>query len=166
MSTISIHLMFLLIEGKEYEKAIYPDHFNTSHVSINQRIRILQTGLTRISIHLMFLLIQTDLQIVLPACDISIHLMFLLINIPARSLRPSFCDFNTSHVSINPELIRIPGDMNSDFNTSHVSINRRSPSSVACRSQNFNTSHVSINPRGRSPGCSIPDAFQYISCFY
>ena len=74
--------------------------FNTSHVSINQRLHRDCEHQEAISIHLMFLLIGSG------------------------SL-PKFLDanFNTSHVSIN----RVPSAITAfcfwKFNTSHVSIN-------------------------------------------
>ncbi len=77
--------------------------FNTSHVSINQRLHRDCEHQEAISIHLMFLLIGSG------------------------SL-PKFLDanFNTSHVSIN----RVPSAITAfcfwKFNTSHVSINRGS----------------------------------------
>ena len=97
---ISIHLMFLLI-FEEVEGYIKERHFNTSHVSINQRSlfpadrtgtdfntshvsinrgrKQLRESDIRISIHLMFLLIQASLCSRSPIFVISIHLMFLLI---------------------------------------------------------------------------------------
>ena len=74
---ISIHLMFLLIEGMTKDDAKAMD-FNTSHVSINHGKQAVLSQRQVISIHLMFLLIA---QITL--------------------VKPGRYHFNTSHVSIN-----------------------------------------------------------------
>ena len=117
---ISIHLMFLLISGQRMHYRIKSNYFNTSHVSINRSHRN---------------------AAVLPL-SISIHLMFLLIAYQ-RAIEIAKCNFNTSHVSINPAKLGRKATGDSDFNTSHVSIN-------LCQG--------SKNGHG--------DEFQYISCFY
>ena len=97
-------------------------HFNTSHVSINLWCSDGMACVTGISIHLMFLLITFWNLLPGGATLISIHLMFLLIPFAVR-WKVLDCHFNTSHVSINPELEVWIQKAVEHFNTSHVSIN-------------------------------------------
>ena len=97
---ISIHLMFLLIRQCFIHQRLF-HHFNTSHVSINQKYSKGTQSAWGISIHLMFLLIKDTKRRGKSSCKISIHLMFLLILIAVQTV-VNVLHFNTSHVSINP----------------------------------------------------------------
>ena len=81
--------------------------------------------------------------------NISIHLMFLLIAV-STSVASIICNFNTSHVSINPTGATDTA-FDKNFNTSHVSINPSRSLVTWFASCYFNTSHVSIN-QGLSVG--------------
>jgi len=76
---ISIHFMFLLINYLSSIPHSFNHNFNTSHVSINPRFRLLALCDDIISIHLMFLLIYGNNSGWFRCFTISIHLMFLLI---------------------------------------------------------------------------------------
>ena len=99
-------------------------HFNTSHVSINPARSNGAAAGKKISIHLMFLLIFKVWVPLVTGCTISIHLMFPLIE-SKSSYISGFKNFNTSHVSINPDQRAQHGCSSRYFNTSHVSINHR-----------------------------------------
>ena len=98
---ISIHLMFLLIR-RAWKNFWQREDFNTSHVSINLTSWFMKRFMIGISIHLMFLLILGT----------------------TKCATLWYWNFNTSHVSINPEDILVNA-LHLDFNTSHVSINQR-----------------------------------------
>ena len=110
--------------------------------------------------------------------------MFLLI-LTTDQVQNYTADFNTSHVSINPQW-QTGESVEANFNTSHVSINRYGGESGVVRqlisihlmfllighvrvqevhSHYFNTSHVSIN-LNEKPILNRLFIFQYISCFY
>ena len=73
--------------------------------------------------------------------------MFLLIKMSWKRTRSQW-NFNTSHVSINPEQAIKDYKAQLNFNTSHVSINLFSV--LFCHGVvDFNTSHVSINQENR-----------------
>ena len=90
----------------------------------------------------MFLLIGGGPGSIAAGNRISIHLMFLLI-----VLKSSFATCSLH------------------FNTSHVSINRNVVQSVFTADPYFNTSYVSINPVPASEQYPY-QSFQYILCFY
>ena len=71
---------------------------------------------------------------------ISIHLMLMLI-IACVDVFCTATDFNTSHVNVNPELLKLWKSQKINFNTSHVNVN-----------------HCTPNHKGRI------SLFQYISC--
>ena len=98
-NVISIHLMFLLIYTNKMMVYLVA-HFNTSHVSINQRKR---KGENYMNEYFNTSHVSINQRIYWGNCGwprISIHLMFLLIGICNKSTY-RIPDFNTSHVSIN-----------------------------------------------------------------
>ena len=118
--------MFLLILVSGGGKDGDEKHFNTSHVSINHVPLALQSfkdsyfNTSHVSIN------RSHRNAAVLPLSISIHLMFLLIAYQ-RAIEIAKCNFNTSHVSINPAKLGRKATGDSDFNTSHVSINHRMP---------------------------------------
>ena len=72
--------------------------------------------------------------------------------------------FNTSNVTVPPELSELTGISQSNFNTSNVTVPRLAVMSWPFPCLHFNTSNVTVPPRRSFVGDPLYSKFQYIKC--
>ena len=116
--------------------------FNTSHVTLYQRLVHQNDCNALVSIHLMLLFICIWQKITGYYYQVSIHLMLLFITDFRVIIDILIASFNTSHVTLYQVI--------SDFEVFSL--------------VSFNTSHVTLYPRARSSRVKV-NQFQYISCY-